>query len=220
MNLKNVTLFQYLCSIGQNLPNLNKLSCGIIENQPTSVAFLACMPKLESLDLQCQWYKQNNNTLNFIDSKHHQLQRLSLYKARHTLRWIEHFPNLCSLKLVGCKMQSLQDFFLSIAELQHLRTVKLDAVKVFEKECRSGQHSTRIEQLEVRFCNFPKLLLTSLIASCPNLTKVRLEFMEILDDAALAHCKNFKYLKLVDFSDFRHNTVQSWTMLPLYSDTL
>uniref|UniRef100_A0A8D8AGQ5 (northern house mosquito) hypothetical protein n=2 Tax=Culex pipiens TaxID=7175 RepID=A0A8D8AGQ5_CULPI len=202
-----------LCEVGQNLPNLNGITIGFHENLPSKVSFTGHMPNLKAIRIYCLEKPHFNGTLKFANLAHRNLQRLSLTASEQTLRWIKHFPNIRVLELRSCEVESWSDFFAEIAQLQNLKSLKLDSIGNEIEKFIFGVYSTKIVNLELSRCDIPNELLDSFIRSCPKLVRVQLDEMPNVDDNIVRTlCRSLDYIETLIF-----NSCDNITMTSIYN---
>lgn len=184
-----------LTTLGTNLRKLKYLDVTLSSSEsPDDLLFLKSMPELRSLSLASAF-----PALGFGNLKHANLESLSLRGVEQsTGHWFASFPNLRSVALADCSVESWSDLFVPATQLKKLAHLSLVGIKV--KDAASSDYIpdqlNQLTTLRLVGCDLSKAALIMLFSLCPRLARIFLKGMAAVDDeVALAICEHARQLQ-------------------------
>ncbi|XP_001869594.2 uncharacterized protein LOC6053529 [Culex quinquefasciatus] len=182
-----------LTTIGANLCKLKYLDVTLSSSDsPDDLSFLKSMPELRTLSLRSAF-----PAVGFGNLKHPNLESLSLrgVEQRH---WFTHFPNLRSVALTDCTVDSWSDLFVPlVTQLKKLAHLSLVGIKVRNAGSEYfPDYLGQLATLRLAGCDLSKDSLIMLFTLCPRLTRLFLKDMAGVDDeVTLAICQYVRELQ-------------------------
>ncbi|XP_038107902.1 uncharacterized protein LOC119766689 [Culex quinquefasciatus] len=189
-----------LTTIGANLCKLKYLDITLSSSDsPDDLSFLKSMPELRTLALRCAF-----PAVGFGNLKHANLESLSLRGVEQGNgvggHWFAHFPNLRSVALTDCTVESWSDLFVPVVtQLKKLAHLSLVGIKVRNAGSEYlPDYLAQLTTLRLAGCDLSKDSLIMLFTLCPRLTRIFLQDMAGVDDeVTLAICQYVRELQQI-----------------------
>lgn len=171
---------EVLHDICRNLPQLKTLNVVVHgDYREYEVTFFDSIPNLKMLDLSCT---SKRNSLKFENTTHQLLEHVAIGSFTQAADWFQNFPNLRTVELSKCSIESWSQLFGSLSALQNLQKLILETIDVKQS---SDDWCSPLESL--RFLHLGKTELSktnfkAIITQCPDLRQIKFSSMKTLDD--------------------------------------
>lgn len=193
-----------LRDICSNLPRLRTLKVtDLHSDNEVTYTFLDFISTVQTLTLHCpslECPSLERKSMKFENFNHQQLQKVVIigYIQAANADWFQNFPNLRSVELMFCRIESWSTLFASLSTLQHLQNLVLGTIDV-KQSCASRFYSLEsLRYLSLSCTELSKTNFKAMMTQCPDLRHVYITSMQTLDDDDISMvCKKVRLLRLL-----------------------